>query len=371
LSLLDYLNARTYPDTIARAKSNLDTHGYTIEPYLTLRHPGTIACYVPYRCLLPKGLEGLLVIGLGLSAHRDAIPIVRMQADLQNLGYAAGVAAAMAAEAGGTRAIDVRRLQQHLVDKGCLPAEVLGHEDSYPLPPERISRAVHAIPDGYQGAAVVLSHREQALPLLRQAYRRVEDPGAKLAYAHVLGVLGDATGIETLIEAVEAAEGLGDGYEYRGMGHDHSRRRMSQTDSLLLALGRTGDRRATPAVLRKLALLGPQAPFSHHWHVAAALEALGDPRAAKPLADLLARPGMSGHAIETVGEAIDKERPPLGNATRLGSFREIVLARALYRCGDHDGLARRILQSYTKDLRGHFARHAAAVLRSRGGSSGP
>jgi len=365
LSLLDQINGRTYPDTIARCISNLDTHGYTINPYLTLRHPKTVECYVPYRCLLPKGLDGLLVIGLGLSAQRDAVPFVRMQADLQNLGYAAGCAAAMAAKANvGTREIDIRKLQAHLVETGNLPAEVVEHEDSYPLPPERIEQAVLAIPKGYEGAAVVLSHREQALPLLRKAYQVAPNAKAKLAYAHVLAVLGDATGVGTLIEAVEAARDLGDGYEYRGMGHDNSRRRMSQTDSLIQALGRTRDRRATPAILRKLALLGPEAPFSHHYHIATALEYLADPAAARPLADLLSKPGMSGHAIQTVSQAIEREQPPLGNATRLLSFREIVLARALHRCGDHNGVARRILTAYTRDLRGHFARHAAAVLRA-------
>ena len=76
---------------------------------------------VPYRCLLPKGLEGLLVTGLGLSAHRDALPLVRMQPDMQNLGYATGVAAAMAAKAGTlVRHIDVRQLQKHLVEIGNL-----------------------------------------------------------------------------------------------------------------------------------------------------------------------------------------------------------------------------------------------------------
>jgi len=363
LVLLDPINGRTYPDTIARCISNLDTHGYTIDPYLTLRHPKTVDCYVPYRCLLPKGLDGLLVIGLGLSAHRDAVPFVRMQADLQNLGYAAGCAAAMAAKANvGTREIDVRKLQAHLVSLGNLPAEVVEHTDSYPLPPERIAQAVRSIPNGYEGAAVLLAHREQALPLLRKAYQGAPNAKATLAYAHVLAVLGDATGIATLIEAVEASPDLGDGYEYRGMGHDHSRRRMSQTDSLLQALGRTRDRRATPVILRKLKLLGPEAPFSHHYHIATALEMLRDPAAARPLADLLARPGMSGHAIETVAEAIERERPPLHSATRLTSFREIVLARALHRCGDHNGTAKRILEAYAKDLRGHFARHAAAVL---------
>jgi hypothetical protein len=38
-------------------------------------------------------------------------------------------------------------------------------------------------------------------------------------------------------------------------------------------------------------------------------------------------------------------------------------ARALYRCGDHDGLGEKILKQYTQDLRGHLARHAQAVLK--------
>ena len=47
---------------------------------------------------------------------------------------------------------------------------------------------------------------------------------------------------------------------------------------------------------------------------------------------------------------------------REGSLRELILARALYRCGDHQGLGRQILTEYSKDLRGHYARHALAVL---------
>jgi hypothetical protein len=54
---------------------------------------------------------------LGTSADRDAVSLVRMQLDLQNRGYAAGVAAAMAAQLdGAVRSIDIRQLQQHLVE---------------------------------------------------------------------------------------------------------------------------------------------------------------------------------------------------------------------------------------------------------------
>ena len=51
-------------------------------------------------------------------------------------------------------------------------------------------------------------------------------------------------------------------------------------------------------------------------------------------------------------------------SNRQNALRELTLARALYRCGDHDRLAEKILNDYTRDLRGHFARHAKAVLES-------
>ena len=108
---LDQISGRTYPDTIVRARTSYDTHGYIVDPLWILKHPGgrTFTSDLPYRCLLPKGLEGLLVSGIGISAQRDAQPLVRMQPDVQNQGYAAGVAAAMAARAGTSlRQIDVR-----------------------------------------------------------------------------------------------------------------------------------------------------------------------------------------------------------------------------------------------------------------------
>ena len=40
------------------------------------------------------------------------------------------------------------------------------------------------------------------------------------------------------------------------------------------------------------------------------------------------------------------------------------MARALFRCGDYGDLGRTVLTAYTNDLRGHFARHAKAVLEA-------
>ncbi|MBM3891609.1 MAG: FAD-dependent oxidoreductase, partial [Verrucomicrobia bacterium] len=90
LTPMDIILSRTWPDTMNIAQSNFDTHGFTVHPTFYAMPPDrkSITAYVPLRALLPKGLDGILVTGLGVSAHRDAMPIIRMQPDVQNQGYA-------------------------------------------------------------------------------------------------------------------------------------------------------------------------------------------------------------------------------------------------------------------------------------------
>ena len=368
LTIADEVLGRTLPDTVVQASSDFDTHGYTVDPYFTLQHPPArqeFRTNIPYRAMLPQGLDGILVTGLGISAHRDAVPLIRMQADIQNGGYAAGVAAAMAAQAGcPTRKIDLRALQEHLVKIGNLTEGVLSDKDSFPLPDEKIAQAVYNLRDNYKDVAVVLAHAKQALPLLRKAHGEAPEE-SRLIYAHVLGVLGDGAGLPTLLGAVEAAEKLDKGWRYTGMGQFG--RNMSELDTYVYALGRIRDKRATAAVLAKLALLEPTAEFSHFRAIALALEQLRDPAAAGPLADLLAKPGMRGHAIASLDQVMDSARKfPSWTATepRSNAIRELLIARALLRCGDKGGLGRQVLEEYRRDYRGHLARHAAAVLKA-------
>jgi len=367
MTLLDQVLERTYPDTIEVAYSNFDSHGYTIDPYLEVEHPGHrgFRINVPYRCLLPKGLEGILVGGLGISVHRDAVPMTRMQPDIQNQGYAAGVAAAMAAKAGvGVREIDLCALQKHLIEIGNLPESVLTNEDSFPLPPDRVAAAVESVKSEGKGAAVLLAQPKEALPLLREAYQSADEEH-KLVYAHILAVLGDATGLETLLAEVERADSWDEGWNYRGMGQFGTA--LSRLDQLIVALGRTRDASAVPAIVNKAKLLTAESDFSHHRAVGLALELIGDRSAARPLAELLTQPDMTGYVHDTVEEARrrdQEEGSTTGVKTRRESLRELLLARALYRCGDYGDLGRQILTQYTKDLRGHLARHAKAVLET-------
>ncbi|MDZ7617873.1 MAG: FAD-dependent oxidoreductase, partial [Patescibacteria group bacterium] len=309
----------------------------------------------------PKGLEGILVIGLGISTHRDAVPLVRMQPDIQNGGYAAGTAAAMTAQAGTpVRDVAIRALQKHLVEIGNLPEEVLEHGDSYPMSAEAIAEAVRSVPEG-TGTAVVLAHPEQSLPRVREAFAKAEGD-AKVVYAKLLAVLGDPAGLDVMLEKLNATPEWDEGWNYRGMGQFGSA--YSPMDELMVAIGLTGQSRAIPSVVKKMELLSAEQAFSHHRAVARALELIGDPSAAEPLARLLAKPDMTGKHHPDIATAIVRETPGGTNAeiTRRESLRELLLARALYRCGDHNGVGRNILENYATDLRGHLARHAQAVL---------
>ena len=114
--------------------------------------------------------------------------------------------------------------------------------------------------------------------------------------------------------------------------------------------------------------LTAESEFSHHRAVGLACELIGDARAAKPLLELLTKPNMSGYVHDSVEKArrLDQESPGGTNAvkTRRDSLRELALDRALFRCGDYGGVGRAVLIAYTHDLRGHFARHAKAVIEA-------
>jgi HEAT repeat protein len=223
------------------------------------------------------------------------------------------------------------------------------------LSDEQVAAAVRSVAQDYRGLAVILERQEIALPLLRQAHAAATEPEQRLVYANILGMLGDATGVETLIEAIQS-QSWDKGWNFRGMGQFGGS--ISRLDSLIIALGWTGDPRGLPAILGKVKQLDASKEFSHHRAVALALEALRAPAAAEPLAELLSAEGMTGYALTR----IDAETKSAGHEHRSQPLREIILARALYRCGDHDGLGEKILRTYEKDLRGLFAKHAHAVL---------
>jgi len=70
---------------------------------------------VPYRCLIPSGVTGLLVAGRCLSATRQAADATRIISTCVGMGQAAGTAAGLAAgNQQDVRAVDIGTLQGEL-----------------------------------------------------------------------------------------------------------------------------------------------------------------------------------------------------------------------------------------------------------------
>jgi len=131
LTLDDYLACRTFPDDIARCAYFIDLHAVTSEKAARAKSisdgdekksyalPPGKSHGIPYRCLLPQGVENLLVAGRCLSADRAVQGAARVMPFCFAMGEAAGLAAALAAKgAGRTRDVDVADLQRELRAQG-------------------------------------------------------------------------------------------------------------------------------------------------------------------------------------------------------------------------------------------------------------
>jgi hypothetical protein len=367
---MDFLNSRTFPDTIVQCNAPHDTHGQNTHELLLLSSiSGAETHYagnLPYRALLPQTLDGLLVTGLGISAHRDAIPVLRMQRDVQNQGYAAGYAATLSVRDGvALRNVDIKKLQSHLIEKGILKPEVLNWTDKYPLSDAAMKEAVKALPlyGGYGLLWRLIVDTKRAIPMLIEAYNATEDAQAKARYATVLAMFGDATGVQTLVKTIELAD-WDQGWDWKGMGAYG--RKTSYMDSYIIALSRVGGKAALAPILKKAQQLTPKDGYSHFRAIALACERIGDKSAAKVLAGLLSQPGISGYAL-SFGPAFPAYNGfscDAGDKERTLALREICLARALFRLGDADGKGEAILRAYVKDPRSAYARHALMVLES-------
>lgn len=116
----DVLGGRRFEDEIALCGAPIEDHGAGGDT--AWQYVGDSGVYgIPYRCLLPAGIEGLLMAGRCFSATHDAHASARSMATCMAMGQAAGTAAAMAAAEGTTpRALDAARVRERLLADGAL-----------------------------------------------------------------------------------------------------------------------------------------------------------------------------------------------------------------------------------------------------------
>jgi hypothetical protein len=119
LTLDDIMSGRTFRDTIAQGGGPLDVHHVDGGGFTLTEPPAPFA--IPYRCLVPQGIDGLLAAGRCASATGDAMGAIRHMGTGMAMGHAAGTAAAIAARSNtNVRDIDTDALRDALRAQGAI-----------------------------------------------------------------------------------------------------------------------------------------------------------------------------------------------------------------------------------------------------------
>lgn len=130
----DVLSGRQFEDAIAQSGGPMDIHHAKGEG-ITLHHLQK-PVGIPYRCLLPREVDGLIVTGRCASATAEAMGALRGMPLVMATGHAAGAAAALAVRDGvPPRHVDVPRLR-----------ELLQQQQAIIDPPSLMERATDLLP---------------------------------------------------------------------------------------------------------------------------------------------------------------------------------------------------------------------------------
>jgi hypothetical protein len=124
LTYEDFITEAKFDDVIARSGFFVDIHDPNPTGNLHIPDKGDMAKAggdfdIPYRTLLPRGIEQLILAGRCISASHEAFASARVTGPVMAMGHAAGVAAALARHQGCTpRELPARILQQKLLAEG-------------------------------------------------------------------------------------------------------------------------------------------------------------------------------------------------------------------------------------------------------------
>lgn len=226
IDLIDCVEATHFKDVVAQASSDFDPHNIGSSEYskcgFLLPHSNDIVVEVPYRSVVPKKIDGLLISGRGYGQTHNALQFTRMTADLIVLGYLTGqIAADLAWKKIKPRDYDVSALQKEWAALDYLPAAVLQKKTGDKRKDAaEIARRVKELEGGAQEYLYECSRIEKGkiLPLLKDRFSKTDSQEGKLLLAKMLAWCGDSSGNELIGKELatlfdeEQKSGYPDGY---------------------------------------------------------------------------------------------------------------------------------------------------------------
>lgn len=386
ITLKDELLMRRYKDTVSVAFSNYDLKGKSMADVVTLGIcPPNLDIEIPYRALLPKGIDNLIVTGRCFSVSHDALAAPRMQRDMQQLGGAAGLAAAYAVIRGVTpRELPIREVQEQLAAEGNLAARVLENRTDQYGENEDLEMIIRSL-TGEEEFDWLLMHSTdralavppvvsvyyadpgQALPLLSEEYKK--SAGRKrLMLARMLAWHGSDEGLDVILNGIK--EAFDEEYPLPGRrgdtyfaGTSPNQETVPEVIFLLNTLMRPGSRKVVP-VFGELVERIHKADrdyleiragiFDYIECVAYVAERLAFKEFIPVLKRLLELPEFEGRVLKCGMETdFIKERQ---------AYLLLYIYRAMARCGSKCGLNG--LAGLTGDLRAMVAKNAQTEIKT-------
>lgn len=382
ITLTDQLRQRKHSDVIQIAFSNYDVKGNSDSDWIRAGLiPPNLEIEIPLGVVIPKGLEGLLVTGKAISATHDALPSIRMQRDMENLGGAVGIIAATAVrQECSLRAIPIREIQKKLVDEGTLPISVLTRSVTTQLHDvDNLLKQLSAKEPLYAYSEMEMDEiyrdiipfveicclEAAAMPKIRDAFLRA-DGKRQLLLAQVLAMMGDAGGIEVLMD--EIMEQLASGQlpsrsqSIRNTQLPPDQGAMPDVVYLLYSLGMVRDPQVVliyQEVANALSRTSVEDFYSQtkgiFYYIDAicyGMERLGDQLCSDVLNQLQDLPYLQNQVLTDVRQqdfVMDRV-----------AFLALTIARAMIRCGLKEGIP--ILFNYLEDVRAFLREHAYELL---------
>ena len=115
ITVADYIARRSFDDEICRNSYWLDCHDDTDQKVEVKQYGPGDSHGIPWRCLLPKGMDNLIVAGRSICMERMALASIRVMPNCLGMGEAAGIGAALASrQKTHIRAVDVKDIVAHI-----------------------------------------------------------------------------------------------------------------------------------------------------------------------------------------------------------------------------------------------------------------
>jgi hypothetical protein len=305
LTVADLVECRRFEDSVGPTLAFLDTHAVDFEfentdtifwLWVARNFRGRLWSELPYRMLIPKGLDNVLVGCRAAGMSTAAAYSTRMEKDIQRLGEAAGHAAALALECDArARNVDIRRLQAKLAQTGALAGEPPPAPE---LPAERhVEQGMEALRNGQPTGDLWFLYKNPAL--CRDSVKELLESGdRKVSWlaACIAALWGDEQAEPRLLKALECRE-QGDEPGDAAVGAFGQRITIPNWLLAVVLLRTCGTPECLPALAAVTA--APRVPLNVRTTVALTVEQLVD-----RLGNTVAQ-----QAVEIL-EAIAKDDPP-------------------------------------------------------------